>query len=470
MHSDLVSNVQTVKHLAEYFAELKTTAIQVASTISAVDRGYFTAGEDEKVQAILVSYLQSRGALYDLINDARNYHDLPPDDRNATFLVGYAGALVLIDAARFLHDLTLDRPIVRRKLNEAVPTFDIAAGSYDRIQRSLIRTRHAWHLYHAMNFFAENEHDLRLFANANSLQPLFDIIDELKGCVDVSLHRFAVTRLRIKGDQTKRRIARTLFQRSMYGIQKFVSSVAADKYVRIGHQPQLPPSVVTALANIVEPGDVFVVRKEFAFTNYFLPGYWPHAALYVGTPNELSDMGIHKDEAVSPRWQQLLSNDELGNRSVVEAMKDGVRIRSWESPLRCDSIVVLRPNVAREHRATAIARAFSHESKRYDFDFDFGRSDRLVCTEVVYRAYEGLGNLKFPLRKRAGRPTLSGADLMEMACDGNGFTPLALYAPHHSGPALCREKDLVTQIRKITGKVALETKLEFPNVGKTTPN
>ena len=70
-----------------------------------------------------------------------------------------------------------------------------------------------------------------------------------------------------------------------------------------------------------------------------------------------------------------------------------------------------------------------HEGKPYDFDFDFTRSDRLVCTEVVYRSYEGVGGVKFQLTRRAGRLTLAAEDLLQMSLDRNAFEPLAAYCP-----------------------------------------
>ena len=63
----------------------------------------------------------------------------------------------------------------------------------------------------------------------------------------------------------------------------------------------------------------------------------------------------------------------------------------------------------------------------YNFDFDFFSSDRLVCTEVVYRSYDGLDGIQFPLTERAGRKTLSAEDLLDFALNADVFEPVAIF-------------------------------------------
>ena len=165
---------------------------------------------------------------------------------------------------------------------------------------------------------------------------------------------------------------------------------------------------------------MLVVRKEFAATNYFLPGYWPHVALFLGTANDLQSCGLAEDKHVAPRLTQLaaatptmavLQPNETHAWSagephpcVLEAMKDGVRIRSINSALNSDSVVVVRPRLEAAQVAQALAHGMMHEGKPYDFDFDFCYSHRLVCTEVVYRAYEG--DSRNPIRLAAARGAL----------------------------------------------------------------
>ena len=133
-------------------------------------------------------------------------------------------------------------------------------------------------------------------------------------------------------------------------------------------------------------------------------------------------------------------------------MKDGVWIRSLTSPFRSNSIAVLRPRISTAHVAEALARGLFHEGKPYDFNFDFTHSERLVCTEVVYRAYEGIGDLSFKLAKRAGRMTLAAEDLVQMALDRNGLEPVAAFAPtHDSGIAVGGNAgELLAQTRDAT--------------------
>ena len=75
----------------------------------------------------------------------------------------------------------------------------------------------------------------------------------------------------------------------------------------------------------------------------------------------------------------------------------------------------------------AIERVIVHEGKSYNFDFDFFRSDRLVCTELAYRAYDEIEDIKIDLKERAGRPTLSAEDLCDLAIYSNMFDAVAIF-------------------------------------------
>jgi hypothetical protein len=447
------SGAGTVAHLAVHFEELKASARSLRERAMARDRGYFTPSEDEEVRHLLVSYWQSRNALLDLVISIRDDAAAPPDKRPASFLVGFAGAVLLVDAARFLREMYEDSPVVRAKLNEADGHFGIPAGTYDAVQRSLVSVRHAWHLYHAMKYYEEHRAELQAMATDPLLAKMLETIDRLGSRLDVATEQFAKARLRVRLRQAVTAIRADLFGQALYGIQKALSRLASELSVRPGHRHEMPAAVTAELRSLLRPGDVFITRKEYAITNYFLPGYWPHAALYIGDSPALERFGIHDHPNIKPRWRRLLELDPQDPHRVLEALKDGVWLRSVLSPLASDSVVIIRPQLGESDVSAAIARGMFHEGKPYDFDFDFTRSDRMVCTEVVYRSYEGIGGIRFDLTRRAGRLTLSADDLVRMAVAGVHFDPIAVYAPV-CNPVVLRGAEAVAVMREKTPAAA----------------
>jgi hypothetical protein len=179
------------------------------------------------------------------------------------------------------------------------------------------------------------------------------------------------------------------------------------------------PDVLKSIAGFLECGDVLVTRHDKALTNLFIPGYWPHAAFYIGTPGQRAAIEVKTDPS-----NAALALDGI---CVLEALKDGAQLRPLAETLAVDSFVVLRPRLSPASIARSIERAVTHEGKMYNFDFDFFSSDRLVCTEVIYRAYDGLEGVRFPLQERAGRKTLSAEDLLDFAIVDELFDPVAIF-------------------------------------------
>ena len=189
----------------------------------------------------------------------------------------------------------------------------------------------------------------------------------------------------------------------IYPVEKW-QKVIADLRQPGLRPPDAPKRVTAALRDraraIARAGDIFITRHDDALSNLFLPGSWPHAALYLGGP----DHGQGGD--------------------FLEARKDGVRYRPLDDTLQVDAFIILRPPLGQEEIEEALRRARDHAGKPYDFAFDFRRSDRLACTEVVYRAYHGIGNVRFDLIETAGRRGLPAEELIQQALQ-QGFRIIA---------------------------------------------
>ena len=441
------SALRTVVQLAQTLEALKAEASQLTSSISTAEQGHFTPNQEQQVLSLMIVYWQSRNALLELVYSLRKDVQLYGPAGELTFLTGFAAALLLVDAARFLRETIHDRPIVKRKLNEPNAEFGIPANVYDTVQKSLLNTRHAWHLYHAIEYYQAHEEQLSARGQEDpALQPLLDIINRLKHRLDVSIAQFAGVRLRARIGQVAQGIQQKVLGRAIYGLQKLGGLAVAKRYVKRGHQPGLSADISDQLARLLRPGDVVATRKEYALTNYFLPGYWPHVALYLGDAEELQQLGISEQKPFQENQVPGLGVSDSGHR-VLESMKDGVLVLSLQSPFGSDSIAILRPHLELASIGKGLMRGLRHAGKGYDFSFDFSRSDQLVCTEVVYRSYDGIDKMQFSLVRRAGRMTLSGNDLMEMALERQCFDPVAVYAPMFQ-PTVCTDDEAAVLMRR----------------------
>lgn len=112
-------------------------------------------------------------------------------------------------------------------------------------------------------------------------------------------------------------------------------------------------------------------------------------------------------EALRETWAAYLAPGEGGHPPrVLEAVGEGVIFTALEHSGAADSLAALRPRLPPEDLARALVRAFGYAGRPYDFDFDFVSDAALVCSELVYKAYEpgeGRAGLRLPLVRVAGR-------------------------------------------------------------------
>jgi len=292
---------------------------------------------------------------------------------------------------------------VQRKLNEGWPEHRVPRKQFTKIFRSLADPRGALRLLRAMRFIDRQREFVASMGSDEVVGPLVSDLHDLETALDPSKRRFLDLLRSFEVHATRRRGA-SARQRSVEATLERSGRTASELRLR---REKRVLAELDEFRSILAPGDVLVTRHEGALTNLFLPGFWPHAALYVGTPEDRRAIGLPKDS--------IAGREITPEQTVLEALKDGVLFRPLDSTLAVDAVAVLRPHLSKENIARALERAAVHEGKLYNFDFDFFRSDRLVCTEVVYRAFDGLDSVSFDLTDRAGRPTLSAEGLIRYA-------------------------------------------------------
>jgi Permuted papain-like amidase enzyme, YaeF/YiiX, C92 family len=101
----------------------------------------------------------------------------------------------------------------------------------------------------------------------------------------------------------------------------------------------------------------------------------------------------------------------------LEAISEGVAFTTLEHAAGADHVAALRPRLPAVEKAAALLRAFGYAGRPYDFDFDFRTDAALVCSELVYKAYEpgpGRQGLRLPLVEVLGRPVLPPNDVVRV--------------------------------------------------------
>ncbi|MEM8814420.1 MAG: YiiX/YebB-like N1pC/P60 family cysteine hydrolase [Pseudomonadota bacterium] len=396
-----------------------------------VARREFRPSEDEAVGFWFARFLTIRQNLWALIDDVRALVDKPlraigEEDELRYFLIGYAAVCLLVRIDRLLLFELGEHSIIQRKLNEAFPEYRIPRKQFTRIFSAFVDPIDALTLRDAMLFVDKNREKLLAMSEDAAVGPIARQLPQLETSLDPS------KRAHLK--RTSSYVSHSWRRRGVVSAERLLAGVlegfgrAASEFCEMDNK-QVTAEIRDELAAFLLPGDVIVTRHAKALTNLFFPGFWPHAALYVGTPEQRGAGNISADPDHLALW--------VDDICVLEARKDGVLLRPLHDTLAVDCLTVLRPNIAAASISTAIGRALQHEGKLYNFDFNFFNSDRVVCTEVIYRAYDGLEGLAFPLQERAGRKTLYAEDLLDYALESGAFAPAALF-----GVESCRDSVL----------------------------
>lgn len=220
-----------------------------------------------------------------------------------------------------------------------------------------------------------------------------------------------------------------------FPVQAGVAAFLGDFKVKRKGRYLIDPEALDEMRGALAPGDVMLARKNWYLSNVGLPGFWPHALLWVGTRAELA-AAFDDDPTVTAwierrtgraerftayierrypaAWQAMEKAEASGGSlPVIEAISEGV-VQSTLKSAAGDYLVALRPRLPAWTKARAIDFAFRQLGRPYDFDFDFATDHALVCTELVWRAYRarhGTPGLRIPPVVVAGRKTLPANEI-----------------------------------------------------------
>jgi hypothetical protein len=370
-------------------------------------RDYYRPAEEDEIRGQFLTYLAYRAALLRLVATYGGFQSVArPEARARCFLVGYGAGANVMRASMALITTYGNEPTIRRKLNEADGNCGLRAGEFDRIYDAIANDRNAKLFEEMAAYFTVHRDQWRQ-------QQVFD--DERFAWVEgqighaiEAIHARNFDRSKARWERLLERVGSDVYV-PVYDVQSVVSTWIGDTRI-VGRPPFISHAQIKSIQPQLKPGDILLERRNWYASNAFLPGFWPHAALYIGDEDDLRRLKLLDNPLVQPHLADYRKPADDGEpHTVMESVSEGVILNSLTESMGADYIAVLRPRLTDEQKAQAIAKAFGHCGKPYDFEFDFFSADKLVCTELVYRSYEGL--LHFDLVKIMGRDTLPALEI-----------------------------------------------------------
>ncbi len=189
---------------------------------------------------------------------------------------------------------------------------------------------------------------------------------------------------------------------------------------RKGFLLDLPADQRAVIASQLRPLDVLLEKTPFRLTDKSIPGHFGHVAIWTGTERELRELDLWENPLVRPYHDAI----RKGAR-IVEALRPGVQINTFDHFLNVDDLLVLRRReLTLEQTRAALLRTFAQIGKEYDFNFDVESDHRIVCSELAFVVF---ANDPWPTRRILGRASISPDQVAVKARPGGPFEPVLIY-------------------------------------------
>ena len=357
-----------------------------------------------------------------------------------SFLLTYAAELALYEKSTRLVQLISRNKNAVKFLDVPHPSHDLPADAFGRLRQELQGMRDQARVVAGEQYLRVLDKGLgaREEARALGCNWLWRRAERHIAVID-AISSIDKTKLTIGSDF---QVLKRSFRRAWYPAQsKFAEWMGDTRVRRIGTY-LITEAQLEEMDRHLEPGDILLSRKNWYLSNVGLPGFWPHAILYIGTPEAFDayfddpdvrryvegrggagmSLGRFIQGRRPSRWFEYRLGDGDASYRVIEAISEGVVLNTLEHAAG-DYLAAIRPRLDKVAKARAIIEAFDHLDKPYDYNFDFATDHTLVCTELVWRSYrpgEGMPGLDLPLRKIMGRQTLPANDLVRRYADEYG--------------------------------------------------
>ncbi len=436
-------------HIKTFDAVLNKTVAELSKIrpITKDNNEYFTNKQYDDIEALYFRYTLCTRSLVDIVNAYKDFSNRSKHQKNnvQAFILGYCATLTIYKYSAELILYTANNQLLINKLNEEYPRTEIKGGGLDYIISNITNPDYLNSLDIAHEFYQrqikenKNLYDTSEFASI--MAELIKLTTELSsGYVThkkTILDQYTILPLEAADIMQVTTIEETVNEMidaagsQLKAIQEFLFALTADVRMPLIDGIKFSRRQKKMVKNSLKPGDIILTFSSGYLSNIFLPGYFKHALTYTGIQNKKKNQYL-SDIRMKPSQEKLIKPDH----NIIEANSDGVRTTYLENYLNgyANRMIVFRPSLSDKDIQTIMGNLYSYLGLDYDFDFDLENGEKQTCSEVIYRSYNGIGNIKIDLKEIFGTTTLSGDHLLEYFMNDKGTRLIFLAVENKNRP------------------------------------
>lgn len=423
---------------------LRSYAENLQKTVAVMEEGRllqkgrtrdFDISEKESLDLLWGNCLDHIVAIDSLVNHYRTFYLITKRaNHEDAFLVAYTAMLIKYANSLKIIRQTIDNDLYEKTLDDRNAEYGIPAGMYGRLKWNTLHMQDMSGVFAGYQYyqFLRKSYQKRGLMTAQGTAWMFDSIEKNYSFItgemkQTGLQLFAKNGLDIVKEQSFK---------AWFPLQMHVSEWMGDTKVKRINGALITSAQLDTMRKQLQPGDIIVERRNWYLSNVGLPGFWPHAELFIGTydgmktffsepavANYYRKQGDYKDfmDYLSKKYPDKIKEfrhaaPDGHAHQVIEAVSEGVKFSSLEEGALADYIGVMRPRLSRLDIAKAVDAAFNYIGRPYDFNFDFITDSAIVCSELIYKVYKSgrdKKGLSLALREIAGRKAMPANDLVD---------------------------------------------------------
>lgn len=123
----------------------------------------------------------------------------------------------------------------------------------------------------------------------------------------------------------------------------------------------------------LKPLDLLYETRNYTLTSFTIPGHFGHVAIYMGTKEQLQELGLWEQDFMKTFREQI----EQGN-TIIEVRKEGIKFVKLSNFINLDETAGTRINGLVNNAENVFKLLLEQFGKKYDFTFDAHTSHKIT--------------------------------------------------------------------------------------------